>query len=89
MEGSLKATHTIIGKYDAQNLLKYKGITEVTNLLMSMSEHAVNLNLESETFLRHLFVCNNDSNGTILRKWFLFAKPLCAIGLDARCRGNS
>ena len=89
MEGSLKATHTIIGKYDAQNLLKYKGITEVTNLLMSVSEHAVNLNLERETFLRHLFVCNNDSNGTILRKWFLFARPLCAIGLDARCRGNS
>ena len=35
MEGSLKATDTIIGKCDAQNLLKYKAITEVTNLLRS------------------------------------------------------
>ena len=77
MEGSLKATDTIIGKYDAQNLLKYKGITEVTNLLRSVSEHAVNINVERETFLRQLFVCNDDSNGTTLRKWFLFAWPLC------------
>ena len=50
MEGSLKATDTIIGKYDAQNLLKYKGITEVTNLLRSVSQHAVNLNVEGKTF---------------------------------------
>ena len=88
MEGSLKATDTIIGKYDAQNGLKYKAVTEVTNLLRSVSEHAVNLNVARETFLRHLFVCNNDSNGTTLRKWFLLARPLCAIVLDARCRGN-
>ena len=58
-------------------------------LLRSVSEHAVNLNVERETFLRHLLVCDNDSNGTTMRKWFLLARPLCAIVLDARCRRNS
>ena len=83
MEGSQKTRDTIIGKYDAQNRLMDKAITEAKNLLRS-----VNLNVERETCLRRLFVCNNGSNGTTLRKWFLFARPLCAIVLDARCRGT-
>ena len=67
MEGSLKTIDAIIvEKYDVQNLLKYKAITEVTNLLRSLSEYAVNLNVESDTCLRRLFVCNNRSNGTTL-----------------------
>ena len=33
-----------------------------------MSEHVVNLNVERKTLLCHLFVCNNDSNGTTQRK---------------------
>ena len=37
MEGSLKTIDAIIvEKYDAQNLLKHKAITEVTNLLRSV-----------------------------------------------------
>ena len=87
MEGSLKGRDNY-RKIRRAELLKYKAITEVTNLLRSVSEHAVNLNVERETCLRRLFVCNNGSNGTTLRKWFLFARPLCAIVLDARCRGN-
>ena len=79
MEGSLKTIDAIIvEKYDAQNLLKYKAITEVTNLLRSVSEYAVNLNVERDTCLRRLFVCNNRSNGTTLRKWSLFCEaPMC------------
>ena len=76
MEGSLKTIHIIIGKYDAQNRIKYKAVTEVTNLLKSVSEHAVNLNVERETCLRRLFVCNNGSNATTLRKWFFFREAL-------------
>ena len=79
MEGSLKTIDAIIvEKYDAQNLLKYKAITEVTNLLRSVSEYAVNLNVERDTCLRRLFVRNNRSNGTTLRKWSFFCKaPMC------------
>ena len=88
MEGSLKTIDAIVGKYDAQNLLKYKAITEVTNLLRSVSGYAVNHNVERDTCLRCFFVCNNGNNGTALIKWFFFARPLCAILLDARFRGN-
>ena len=80
MGGSLKTIDTFIRKYDAQNLLKYKAITEVTNLLTPVSEHAVNLNVERETCLRHLLVCNNGSNSTTLRKCFFFffcEVPMC------------
>ena len=45
---------------------------------MSVSEYAVNLNVERETCLRRLFVCNNGSNGTALIKWFFFCEaPMC------------
>ena len=58
-------------------------------LLRSVSEHAVNLNVERETCLLRLFVGINGRNGTTPRKWFFsFARPLCAIVLDAKCRGN-
>ena len=78
MEGSLKTRDTIIGKYDAQNGLKYKAITEVTHLLRSVSEYAVNLKVERETCLRRLSVCNNGSNGTALIKCFFFCEaPMC------------
>ena len=79
MEGSLKTIDAIIvKKYDTQHILKYKAITEVTNLLRCVSEYAVNLNVERDTCLRRLFVCNNRSNGTTLRKWSFFCEaPMC------------
>ena len=78
MEGSLKTIDAIVGKYDAHNLLKYKAITEVTNLLRSVSGCAVNLNVQRDTCLRRLFVCNDRSNGTTLGKWSSFCEaPMC------------
>ena len=58
----------------------------IMDQLTSVPEHALNLDVEPETCLRRLFVCNNGSNGTILGKWSLFERPLCAMVLDPRCR---
>ena len=66
---------------------KINSIT-IMDRLTSVPEHALNLNVEPETCLRRLFVCNNGSNGTTLGKWSLFARPLCAVVLDAKCRGS-
>ena len=69
---------------------KYKATTEVMNRLRSVSEHAVNLNVQREMCLRRLFVCNNGTNGKTLRKWSFFCEaPMChRLGRNARCRGN-
>ena len=89
MEGSLKTIDAIIvEKYDVQNLLKYKAITEVTNLLRSLSEYAVNLNVESDTCLRRLSCAITVAMAQLCENVPFFARPLCAIVLDARCRGN-
>ena len=68
--------------------LTYKPITEVTTLLTSVFPRAVNLFVERERYLHCLFVCNNGSNDLALSKLTSFARPLCAMVLDARWRGN-
>ena len=74
MTSKLVCNFPLMFMYFTSSLLRVpnKAITDVTNLLTSVSEHAVNLNVERETCLHLLFVCNNGSNSTTLRKCFFF-----------------
>ena len=53
----------------------------IRNRLASVSEHALNLNVERETCLIRLFVCNSGSNGTTLGKWSPFCEAPMSDGL--------
>ena len=56
----------------------------IMNRLTSVSEHALNFNVQPETCLRRLIVCNKGSNGTTLRKWSLFCKAPMHNGLGRK-----